>query len=187
MGNLRSDEELITACACGDRSAMDVLVSRYHSRLLDFAFRHLSNREAAADAAQTALIKAFTCAGSYRRKAPFRVWIYRITLNLIRDEIRKRQYANRYQADAPETEPIESRTPEDEVLSRMNGNTLWEYIETLADGPRTAIILKFREQFTYEEIAEVTGSPVGTIKSWVHHGLETLRKRIGPEMCEEQI
>lgn len=70
---------------------MDVLVSRYHGRLLDFAPRHLRDRDCAADIAQNALVKVFEGAAWYRGQASFRTWLYTIALNLVRDEFRGRR------------------------------------------------------------------------------------------------
>ncbi|NIQ77302.1 MAG: hypothetical protein GTN93_04205 [Anaerolineae bacterium] len=72
--NHLSDEELMARCASGDRRAMDILVSRYHGKLLDFAFRHLGNRDSAADIAQTAFVRVFQSAATYRVNASFKTW-----------------------------------------------------------------------------------------------------------------
>ncbi len=89
--NAIPDEELIARCAHGDRHAMDVLVSRYHGKLLDFALRHFRNRDTAADIAQNTLLRAYEAAATYQARSSFRTWLYTITLNLIRDEYRRRR------------------------------------------------------------------------------------------------
>lgn len=180
------DEKLIAQCAQGDRRAMDLLVSRHHAKLLDFAFRHLRDRDAAADIAQTALLRAFQAAGSYRVKTSFRSWLYTIALNLIRDEGRRRK--SRKESPSSEIEGLESinpqPSPEAATLDRIEASKIWQAVEILPESQRSAVILRFRQELTYEEIAEVMEAPIGTVKSWVHYALKTLKGSLDPTECE---
>jgi RNA polymerase sigma-70 factor (ECF subfamily) len=188
-----SDEELVANFARGDRRAMDELVCRYHGKLLDFAFRHLHDREAAADVAQTTLVRLFESAGSYRVKASFRTWLYTIALNLIRDEFRRRSV--RKESLSSEMEQgerlMEMRadgvhcypSPEDAAVSNLSAKALWDAVNTLSENSRYAVVLKFRHDLTYEEIAEVMGVPTGTVKSWVHYALKALRASLQTAEC----
>lgn len=166
---------------------MDEIVSRYHGKLLDFAFRRLGDREASADIAQCALIRAFESAGGYRLQSSFRTWLYTIALNLIRDEWRRRKY--RKESLSSEIEGAEDfievhvQSPEDSALDGIASAELWRVVGRLSENSSTAIILKFRQGLTYEEIAEVMGAPSGTVKSWIHYALKELRQRLGVE-CE---
>lgn len=189
-----SDEELMVKCAHGDRCAMDVLVSRYHGKLLDFAFRHLQDRETAADIAQTTLVRAFEGAGGYRLKASFRTWLYTIAMNLVRDEFRRRR--TRKESLSSDSEAVEAllegtaealdsgSSPEDAALNQAMSSELWQAVDRLGTKAKSALILKFRDGLTYEEIAEVMRAPVGTVKSWVHYALKDLRKSLTPVECE---
>ena len=181
------DEELMALCACGSRQAMDEIVSRYHGKLLDFACRRLGDREASADIAQCALVRAFESAGSYRLQSSLKTWLYTIALNLIRDEWRRRKY--RKESLASEIEGMDdfieaqNPSPEGSVLDKMAAQELWQTVGGLSDNYNTAVVLKFRQGLTYEEIAEVMGAPSGTVKSWIHYALKELRERLGVE-CE---
>ena len=174
----------MTQCACGDARAMDALVSRYHGKVLDFAFRHLRDREASADIAQLTLIRVFESAGSYRLRASFKSWLYTIALNIIRDECRRR--GARKESVASDLEVVEDlvsvevESAEDAALDRMAADELWESLDRIPENWRSAIILKFRQGLTYEEIADVMGVPSGTVKSWVHFALKALRERLQP-------
>jgi RNA polymerase sigma-70 factor, ECF subfamily len=183
-----SDEELIARCASGDGRGMDVLVGRYHGKLLEFAVRQLSDREAAADIAQTTLVRAFRSAAGFRARSSFRTWLYAIELNLIREELRKRKRRSESMiselpdGDNAEAEwPEEGESPEDATLRRVKSQSLWEAVGKLSRDQRTAVVLKFRGELTYDEIAEAMGAPSGTAKSWVHYALKSLRKLIEPE------
>jgi RNA polymerase sigma-70 factor (ECF subfamily) len=170
---------------------MDALVSRYHARLLDFAFRHLRDREASADIAQTALVRVFQAARDFRERASFRTWLYTIVLNLIRDECRRR--SSRRESLSSEIEAhgdVEAyfdeaeRSPESIALNRIAASRMWNAVGCLNENHRSAIILKFREGLTYEETAAVMDKPVGTVKSWVHYALKALRESLEPVECE---
>lgn len=187
--NAIPDEELIARCAHGDRHAMDVLVSRYHGKLLDFALRHFRNRDTAADIAQNTLLRAYEAAATYQARSSFRTWLYTITLNLIRDEYRRRRVKPESLASEMDTgeEPSRVRsTPsaEDVAEERAESLALWDAVGRLSENYRTAVILKFRQGLTYEEIAQVMGAPSGTVKSWVHYALKALRDMLGESELE---
>ena len=176
--NHLSDEELAGRCAHGDRHAMDVLVSRYHTNLLDFAFRHLGDRESSADIAQVALVRAYESVGRYRPVASFKTWIYKIALNLMRDQFRQRRARRESLASEIEGEDVLASahtnggsSPESAIMNME----LWRVVGTLPDNHRLAIILKFHHGLTYEEISEVMAAPTGTVKSWIHRALKSLR------------
>ncbi len=182
-----TDEELIALCANGDRAAMDVLVCRYHPSVLELAMRHLRDREAAADVAQTCLVRVYQSSGSFGGKSSFRTWLYAIALNLIREECRRRQRRREalssetaYEALEPELETAED-SAEEAAVSRMESAALWQAVERLPERHRNAIILRFRLDLSYEEIGEVMRAPSGTAKSWVHHALRKLKKSLGGE------
>ena len=187
-----SDDELMVRCVCGDRRAMDVLVSRYHSKLLDFAYRHLGDRETSADIAQTTLLRVFESAGSYQLKASFKTWLYTIALNAIRDEFRRRRVRKESpSAELDEAQPQAThdqgnagKSPEDIALGRIAASAAWEAVDRLPENQKSAIILKFRHGLSYEEISAVMGAPSGTVKSWVHFALKTLRDFLEPAECE---
>ena len=182
------DEELMALSACGSRQAMDEIASRYHGKLLDFACRRLGDREASADIAQCALVRAFESAGSFRLQSSFRTWLYAIALNLIRDEWRRRK--QRRESLSSEIEGVDdfieaqAPSPERLALDGIAADELWQQVGGLSEDWGMAVTLKFHHGLTYEEVAEVMGAPSGTVKSWVHYALKELRKRLGAVECE---
>ncbi|MCX6346282.1 MAG: RNA polymerase sigma factor [Armatimonadetes bacterium] len=182
--NLLSDEELIARCKNGDRRAIDVLVVRYHGNLLDFALRQLSDRDAAADIAQAALIRAFESVASYNPvRATFRTWLYTIAMNLIREDFRKRLRRNEASLDIVMEIADEGVSIEDEVADHIESEELWSNVCRLREEHRSALLLRFRQGLSYDEIADVMGAPSGTVKSWVHYALRSLKKLLEPTNC----
>ena len=178
-------------CAHGRRDAMDLLVARYHSRLLDFVFRQVHDRELADDIVQSTFIKIFEGAAGYRMKASFKTWMYTIVLNLIRDEHRRRSARPRtvpqdaIDADGMRTAAAELLSPETSAIESIRDDVMWNAVDGLPEDQRTAIILRFRQGLTYEEIADVMHAPCGTVKSWVHHALKALRQSLKSVVCED--
>ena len=191
--NTLPDEELITLCACGNRRAMDVLVSRYHGKLIDFAYRHLGDRDRAADAAQSAFVRVFEAASTFQSKSTFKTWLYTIAMNLIRDDFRRRNVRKESLVSEMETvEPLMAEKPvgptvETSITDRMAASEMWQAVDKLPEAQRSAVTLRFRHDLTYDEIAQVMGAPSGTVKSWVHFGLKKLREDLQPVKSEEQI
>lgn len=184
----QSDEELITQCASGDGRAMDVLVGRYHGKLIEFCLKQLGDRETSADIAQSALVRAFRSAAAFAGRSSFRTWLYTIALNLVREELRKHKRRGESLicevTDETDEEPewaSEDESPEGAALRSIQSAELWRAVAGLSCEHRSALILKFRAGLTYEEIAEIMSAPSGTVKSWVHYAIKSLRKSLGAE------
>jgi RNA polymerase sigma-70 factor (ECF subfamily) len=189
-----ADEELMALCACGNRRAMDVLVSRYHSKLLDFAYRHLGDRDRAADIAQMSFVRVIEAASTFQRKSSFKTWLYTITMNLIRDDFRRRNV--RKESLVSEMDAMELlmeaknraiTTMETSVVDRMAASEMWTAVDQLPEAQRSAVMLRFRHDLTYDEIAQVMGAPTGTVKSWIHFALKKLRGELRPPESEGRI
>jgi RNA polymerase sigma-70 factor (ECF subfamily) len=168
----------------GDNRAMDVLVTRYHGKLLDFALRQLGDSDVSADVAQVTLVRAFECAASFDpRKAGFRTWLYTIALNLVREEFRRRMRSKETALSDVEESAEAVGSSEDEALSRILSSDLWCRVGRLREDHRIALILRFRQGLSYDEIAAVMNAPSGTVKSWVHHALRSLRNSLESTNC----
>lgn len=191
--NSLPDEELMSLCACGNRRAMDVLVSRYHGKLLDFAYRHLGDRDRAADIAQTAFLRVFEASSTFQSRSSFRTWLYTIAMNLIRDDFRRRNVRKESLISEMETvEPLMvEKTPavsmETSIADQMAASEMWQAVDKLPEAQRSAVTLRFRHDMTYDEIAQVMGAPSGTVKSWIHFALKKLRTELQPMKSEGQI
>ncbi|MEI6915472.1 MAG: sigma-70 family RNA polymerase sigma factor [Armatimonadota bacterium] len=178
-----TDEQLIRESANGNSRAMDMLVHRYHAKVLDFAFRHLNDREAAADVAQAAFVQAFQASSRFANRSTFKTWLYSIALNLIRDDARRkgrqRESLQSQMQDAMDWEQAEL----DPGIELVSFSDLWPAVAKLPEDQRTSIILRFQQGLTYNEIGEIMKAPEGTVKSWVHFALKALKRVLDPELC----
>jgi RNA polymerase sigma-70 factor (ECF subfamily) len=176
------DREAGTVDTAADTAYFEELVRRHYQRAYLVASRLSGSHSDAEDLTQEALIRAFESRHRYQRDLPFINWLYRIMVNLHIDEVRRRKRAPTESLDAlPAIAEIADpdSDPADLVLSRELDGRIQEALQSLSDEFRIAVTLCDVEDFSYEEIAEIMGCSIGTVRSRVHRGRETLRHRLG--------
>jgi RNA polymerase sigma-70 factor (ECF subfamily) len=170
-----------------DRKEFDALVERYHKQAYNIAYRMAGNHADAEDLTQEAFIRAFRFFGQYRRELPFDSWLYKIMSNVFIDRLRRRPKVKIRSIDQPvSTEDGEaqfdvadtSAGPEDTVLSREMDGRIQAALNTLPEAFRLTVIYADIEGFSYEEIAEVTRTNIGTVRSRLHRGRRLLRSKL---------
>ena len=174
------EQELISRSRAGDVEAFNLLVERYQRSAYNLALRMLGNTEAAEDATQDAFLSAYRAIGKFRGGS-FKAWILRITANSCHDKMRVSRRARVTSLDTllevsgelPLGDDAES--PEDYVLRRELGRFLSEGLVYLPEDQRLAVILCDIQGLSYEEICQVTGSSLGTVKSRLNRGRARLR------------
>jgi RNA polymerase sigma-70 factor (ECF subfamily) len=169
-----SDEELINRFQNGDLSAFDLIVRRYKDQLLNFAYRFLGNLEEAEDVVQETFLRLYRNKKAYRQIAKFSTWLYTITSNLAKTELRKRKRRKLisisdmgYEEKEYEIEDQRADT-EREVNSSMQEKLIQQAIEELSPRFREVIILRDVQELSYEEVGEILKIPLGTVKSRVN-------------------
>ena len=171
----RFDEQaLIERCKAGDTAAFDELVRRFEKQVFNCALRITGNYNDACDVAQEAFIRAFHSIQTFRGDAKFATWIYRIVTNVYLDE-RKRSKAHRTTSLDEAIELDESSvtrqfedtgpTPDEVVEDKERLRALQRAIKSLPDYQRIIVTLYHTQHRSYEEIAEILGLPIGTVKS----------------------
>ena len=188
------ESALVVRLKAGEMDAFDQLVEEYQPLVYALALRILNDAEDARDAAQETFLKIYRHFANFRGEASLKTWICRIAINQARST--ERWWRRRYRSattslDAPlgledddgQRSPIDylqSRraTPEDETLSRERGRQIERGLLQLKKDFRIAVILRDIEGLSYEEIAWVTEVSVGTVKSRIARGRETLRETI---------
>ncbi|MFQ5342616.1 MAG: sigma-70 family RNA polymerase sigma factor [Anaerolineae bacterium] len=177
----RDEQQLVMAAQNGEPAAFEELVDAYQSMLFNAAYRILSDREAAADAAQEALLSAYRALATFRGGS-FKAWLLRIVTNASYDQLRRKQRRPTSSLEALLVGPGTHRAftdrtenPESYVLRQDLGRMLQCGLNTLSLDQRTAIVLSDIHGLSYPEIAEVANVPVGTVKSRISRGRARLR------------
>jgi RNA polymerase sigma-70 factor, ECF subfamily len=181
-----TDETLIARFQQGDLYAFDLIVKRYKNQLLNFAYRFLGDRTEAEDVVQEAFLRIFRKKHAYRNIARFSTWIYTITGNLAKTELRrkkKRQFFSLSNMGFDDREydlPDQSKTPEETTDSHIREELVQKAIDTLPAKFREVIILRDLQELSYDEISEIAGIPIGTVKSRVNRGRLKLQDKLAP-------
>ena len=180
----RTDEELVTRSRGGDVDSFNQLILRWERPIYALAYRVIGREEDARDVCQETFLRAFRSLAGFKGQAKFSSWLYRIALNLCRDWIRRQRRAPVSQLPedidileaAAATEPTESI--EDLVARRELSAVVEEAMALLPDEQRTAIILKEYHGMTFQEIADLQGCPLSTVKTRLYQGLSVLRRQL---------
>jgi RNA polymerase sigma-70 factor (ECF subfamily) len=169
-----TDGEIVRAVLAGDVERFAVLVKRYRDRHARYAARMLGSLDAAEDAVQDALVRAFDRLADCREPEKFAGWLFLILRNRCFAERR------RYRREVAWPEGADTiATPEDAGLpaeQRELGQALKEAVEELTAEQREAFVLKHVEGLSYKEIAEITGTSVASLKMRVHRAYDRLRE-----------
>lgn len=179
-----SDEELVARSMGGDLDSFNQLVLRWERPIYALAYRVIGREEDARDVAQETFLRAFRALKGFKGQAKFSSWLYRITLNLCRDWIRREKRTPL--AHTPEGvdlvelagEATPSESLEDLVTRRQLGRAVSKAMALLPEEQRTAIILKEYHGLTFQEIAELLDCPLSTVKTRLYQGLSVLRKQL---------
>jgi RNA polymerase sigma-70 factor, ECF subfamily len=183
----RTDEELVALSMRGDTESFDQLILRWERPIYALAYRVIGREEEARDVVQETFLRAYRGIGNFRGQAKFSSWIYLIALNLCRDWIRK----ERRTPISPVPEGVDlaemaaERGPAEsieELVARHDlSRVVAKAMEQLPEEQRTAIILKEYHGMTFQEIADLQGCPLSTVKTRLYQGLIVLRRRLQQE------
>jgi RNA polymerase sigma-70 factor (ECF subfamily) len=180
----RTDEELVALTVTGDVESFNQLVVRWERPIYALAYRVIGREEEARDVVQETFLRAFRGLANFRGQAKFSSWIYRIALNLCRDWIRRERRAPVAQAPegvdlaelVSEQGPVESI--EDLVARHDMSRAVAQAMRKLPEEQRTAIILKEYHGMTFQEIADLQGCPLSTVKTRLYQGLSVVRRHL---------
>jgi len=179
-----TDEDLVARSRGGDVDSFNQLILRWERPIYALAYRVIGREEDARDVCQETFLRAFRALPGFKGQAKFSSWLYRIALNLCRDWIRRRRRAPIVEVPegvdpldlVAEREPTESI---EELVSRRElSAAVEEAMALLPEEQRTAIILKEYHGMTFQEIAELQGCPLSTVKTRLYQGLTVLRRHL---------
>ena len=180
--------ELVTRAQAGDRAAFDALVRATKQRAYSFALRVTGDHETAADAVQDAYVRAYTSLHRFRRRSAFTTWLYRIVVNASLDAMRSRSRApeplaalGEHGTEQRSLDVVDvSATPHGEAERRERQAIVLRALQHLSEDHRTVLALFDLEGLSYEEIAEIVGVPLGTVKSRINRARLALRDVMEP-------
>jgi RNA polymerase sigma-70 factor (ECF subfamily) len=179
-----TDEDLVARAQGGDTDSFNQLILRWERPIYALAYRVIGREEDARDVSQEAFLRAYRALPGFKGQAKFSSWLYRIALNLCRDWIRKQRRAPVQQMPegvdpvemAGESGPVESI--EELVARKELSDVVGEAMALLPEEQRTAIILKEYHGMTFQEIADLQGCPLSTVKTRLYQGLTVLRRHL---------
>ncbi|MEP7118361.1 MAG: sigma-70 family RNA polymerase sigma factor, partial [Acidobacteriota bacterium] len=179
-----TDEELVERSRGGDVDSFNQLIKRWERPIYALAYRTLGREEDARDVCQETFFRAYRALKGFKGEAKFSSWLYRIALNLCRDWIRRQRRTPTVQmpedADFAELAaaggPVESI--ETLVGRRQLGRAVERAMATLPEEQRTAIVLKEYHGLTFQEIADLQGCPLSTVKTRLYQGLSVVRRQL---------
>jgi RNA polymerase sigma-70 factor (ECF subfamily) len=177
------ERRLVDAARRGEVESFNALVRLYEGRVYNLCYRMLGDPDSAADAAQDAFLSAFRNLRSFRGGS-FRSWMLRIATNTCYDALRARKRRPTVSIDMDsddedDSSPLQiadpSETPDDFALRRELATAIQHGLATLPEEQRVILILSDIQGLAYEEIAEITNTNLGTVKSRLSRGRARLR------------
>ncbi len=180
-----SDEDLMELFQAGHQTAYDLLFDRYKKRIFHFLYRYTHNEDDSEDLVQETFLRVYRSRNSYNRIAKFSTWLYTIALNLAKTQHKKKQRMEMVSFHNDEmnqtfevTDVMDNHELEPDKMYQKR--TLVRYIEValqkISTDFREVLILRDIQGLSYEEISEVTGFPMGTVKSKLNRGRVQLQQ-----------
>lgn len=184
------DSTLVARFLAGEKRAFDELVSRYQGRLLNFVYRTTGDRQRAEDLVQETFIRVYRHLHRFDQSKKFSTWIYTIASNLAKNELRNRSrnplvlfqtIKKNWEADQKPLEWEDNTYRPDDLFRKRHLKQMVENaVAELPEHHRNVFVLREMEGKTYEEIAEVTGCNLGTVKSRLNRARNNFAQIIAP-------
>jgi len=178
-----TDRDLVASAVSGIDGSFEELVRRYQRPISAYVYRMVGNYESALDLTQEIFIKVYNSLNRYRSEFKFSTWIYKIAHNAAVDHLRRTTTREQSLVVGSEGDqfdlPIESTrlSPEQESEQRERRVEIETVVRALPANYRELIILRHSQDLSYEEIVEVTGLPLGTVKNRLFRAREMMRQQ----------
>jgi len=184
------DSGVVAAFLDGEKRAFGELVERYQTRLLNFVYRTTGDRERAEDLVQETFIRVYRHLHRFDQSKKFSTWVYTIASNLAKNELRNRSrnplvlfqtIKKNWDADSRPLEWEDNTYRPDDLFRKRHLKSMVENtVDQLPEHHRTVFILREMEGKTYEEIADITGANLGTVKSRLNRARNNFAQLIAP-------
>lgn len=187
-----TDHDLLRALSAGETWAFDIIVERYKKPITNYITRMIGDYDRALDLCQETLLRVYLNAKRYQFISTFSSWIYKIATNLALNELRRRKkvrflpllFKSSHEDDddykLKDVEDTKMSTPLESMEQRELNSVLSKEIQNLPVKYRTPLILRDVQELSYQEIAQVTELPIGTVKSRINRARRMLQLKIEP-------
>lgn len=183
---MSAELELVERSKGGDVSAFEELVVMYQKQIYNLGFRMMGSEEDACDVTQEAFLKAYKSIKRFNGKSSFGTWVYRIAVNVCIDELRKRKKVKLY--PVAHNDNLEERgfklitdtdeLPEEKMERQEVRKQVHRAINRLGEEHRAIIILRDIQGKSYQEIADILGLNLGTVKSRISRARQNLKEEL---------
>ena len=180
----RADGELVTSALAGREAGFEELVRRYQRPIAAYVYRMVGDYDSALDLTQEVFIKVYNSLARYRSEFKFSTWIYKIAHNAAIDHLRRHAVRGQALSTGPDSDRREivleslRPTPEQESEKKERCSEIEAVVRTLPAAYRELIVLRHSHDLSYDEIAEVTGLPLGTVKNRLFRARDAMRDQL---------
>lgn len=176
-----TDEVLVQKCLSGDRQAFAVIVQRYQKQIYSLAYRLTNNPDDAQDLAQEVFIKVYQVLAKYDGNRPFFPWMYKVATNVCYTQLRRKP-----SQEVPLDKiiefgplvPVSPDGPESQFERKELQRLVHQALAELPENYRVPMVLRYLEEFSYQEIADAMDLPLTTIETRLYRGRSLLQKRL---------
>lgn len=182
-----TDEELLQGFLSGNERCFKDLMHRYREPILNFAYRFIGDYDDAVDIAQETFIRLYRFGHTFQGEVKFSTWLYTIAANLARTELKRYRRRNGSllsavfsRGDDAETWdiPDEQFRPDERIDSSHIAQAVQTALMHVSPSYREMVVMRDIQQLSYEEIAQVTGTEMGTVKSRINRGRQQLQTQL---------
>ena len=180
-----TDQQLVQRAQRGDLRAFDLLVLKYQGRIAALVSRYVSDAGEVEDVTQEAFIKAYRALGKFRGDSAFYTWLYRIAANAAKNHLVAKGRRPGADATIEDAEGYdeggllsESASPEALAMGKELAEVVESALNELPDELKAALILREFDGLSYDDIADVLGCPVGTVRSRIFRAREAIDQRV---------
>ena len=183
------DSALIKKVKKGDKGAFNFLVNKYYPRVYASLFSFTKSKEDSEDLSQQTFIKVWQQLSSFRGESAFFTWVYRIAINLAKNYVSSAAYKKQkisssiefLELDVTSFEDLESIIIHDQSLIEIN-----DFIITMPESLKTAFTMREVEGKSYDEISEITKTPIGTVRSRIFRARESIIEYMKKELIDNE-
>jgi RNA polymerase sigma-70 factor (ECF subfamily) len=183
------ERQLVRLAQEGSPAAFEELVTKYQSKVFSMALSFTRNREAADDLAQEVFLKTYLALPRFHGKSEFGTWLYRISINHIKDYLRKKGRAKEVSledvGEVSFSDKEQTEKAEQEQESENRRHLVREFVRGLPEKYRVILTLRDIQGLAYEQISEVLHLSPGTVDSRLHRARRMLRKKLAPHLIGE--